>query len=102
MFSYWIGWALLTICKAVLLTSCIIGAVGGILNFSEYLLLAIIFLPASVFFLYDFIYQLLVPVYGGVGKRLHKPSDTPMYMGLAPSHKEAKEVLARGHCIIWD
>lgn len=101
MFSYWLGWAWLTILKAIFLASCIIGAIGGCINV-EHLLLAIIFIPASVFLLYDFIYQVLVPFLGGVGNRCHKPSDTPMYMGLAPSWREAQEELKKGHCIIWD
>jgi len=100
MVSYWFSWATLTLLKVVLLGGCIIGAIGGCINV-EYILLAIIFIPMSIFFLYDCIYQTLIPLKGGAGARLHKPSDTPMYMGLAPSYKEAKEILARGHCIIW-
>ncbi len=92
---------MLTLIKVALLTGCVIGAVGGCIN-TEHLLLAIIFIPASIFFLYDFVYQVLVPFIGGEGNRLHKPSDTPMYMGLAPSWREAKEELRKGHRIIWD
>jgi len=88
--------------KGGLLVGSTIGAIGGLLNPEEFLLLAIIFVPFSIWFLYDFVYQLLVPLYGGKGYRLHKPIDTPMWMGLAPSYQGAKEIIKRGHCIIWD
>ena len=102
MINYWLTWSLLTIFKGALLTGSIIGAIGGILNFIEMGLLAIMFVPFSIFMLYDFIYQCLVPFIGGKGNRLHKPIDTPVWMGLAPSYKEAKEIISRGQCIIWD
>lgn len=102
MINYWLIWSLLTIFKGALLTGSIIGAIGGILNFTEMELLAIIFVPFSIYILYDFIYQLLVPLIGGKGRRLHKPIDTPVWIGLAPSYKEAKEIIGRGECIIWD
>lgn len=101
MKSYWLWWVLLTIFKAGMLFVAILGAIGGIVNPSQFLLLAITCVPLSIWFLYDFVYQVLVPIQGGVGNRLHKPSDTPMYMGLAPSWREAKEEIRMGHCIIW-
>lgn len=102
MIGYWLSWSMLTIVKGGLLVGSIFGAIGGVLNFSSYALLAILFVPVSIFWLYDFVYQLLIPLTGGVGNRLHKPSDTPMYMGLAPSYQEAKEIVRKGHPIIWD
>lgn len=101
MKNYWINWITLTFFKAVLLTGCVIGSVGGIIHFSDYGLLAILFVPLSVFLLYDFTYQLLIPFIGGIGNRFHKPSDTPIFMGLAPSYKGAKEIIKKRHCIIW-
>ena len=104
MLKYMLEWAILTTFKAALLAGCIIGAVGGILNFNEYSLLALIFIPFTLFFLYDFVHQLLVPMIGGAGNRDNKPhfpSDTPVFMGLAPSYREAKRELSKGHCIIW-
>ena len=101
MKSYWLWWVLLTIFRAGMLLCSVVGAISGIVNFGQFGLLAIVFVPLSIWFLYDFIYQVLVPLQGGVGNRLHKPSDTPMYMGLAPSWREAKEDLRIGHCIIW-
>ncbi|MBA7698432.1 hypothetical protein ES703_107109 [subsurface metagenome] len=100
--SYWLPWSILTIFKGGLLTGSIIGAIGGILHLTEFWLLAILFIPFSIWLLYDFSWQLLVPLIGGRGNRLHKPSDTPMYMGLAPSFKEAKELKRKGYCIIWE
>ena len=102
MISYWLRWAILTVFKGGLLVGSIIGSIEGILNFKNYTLLAIIFIPFSIFFAYDFLYQVLVPLIGGRGNRLRKPIDTPVYMGLAPSYREAKEILKKGHCIIWD
>lgn len=101
MKKYWLWWIILTLFKAGILIGAIFSATGGVLNFEEYGLLAIIFIPFSLWFLHDFIYQLLVPLTGGTGWRLHKPSDTPVYMGLAPSWKEARNEIRKGHCIIW-
>ena len=79
----------------------VLGAIGGVTNFSKFGLLAVVFVPLSIWFLYDLVYQVLVPIQGGVGNRLHKPSDTPMYMGLAPNWREAREEVKKGHCIVW-
>lgn len=102
MIGYWLSWFLLTLFKGVMLTGVIFGAIGGIMNMPDYLLLVILFVPVSMWLLTDFIYQLLIPKIGGVGWRLHRPIDTPMYMGLAPSCRAAKEILRKGQCIIWD
>jgi len=101
MKRYWLEWILLTIFKAAMLGCSVLGAIGGILYPQSYLLLAIIFIPLSIWFLYDFVYQVLIPGRGGRGYQLHKPSDTPMYMGLGPPWKTAKEELNKGRCIIW-
>lgn len=101
MIYYWLCWILLTILKGSLLAGSVYATIGGILHFNNYVLL-VVFVPLSIFFLRDFIYQLLVPITGGVGNRLSKPSDTPIYMGLAPSYKEAREALRKGECIIWE
>jgi len=100
MFNYWLTWIMVALFKTALLTGCIIGAIGGCIS-TEHRLLAILFIPLAIFFLHDYIYQILVPFIGGVGWRLHKPSDTPVYMGLAPSYKEARAEISKGHCIIW-
>ncbi len=102
MLSYWFTWLVVTILKGGILAGSIVGAVGGILDFNSYALLAILFISLSLFFLYDFIQQLLVPLIGGEGYRLGKPSDTPVYMGLAPPFREARKLLAQGGCIIWE
>lgn len=102
MIGYWLSWSLLTMFKVGLLVGFAAGAAGGVLHFGEYGLLAIIFVPASIWSVCDLVYQIRVPLVGGRGNQLHKPSDTPMYMGLAPSYREAKEIIRKGHCIIWD
>ena len=102
MINYWLVWSLLTMFKWILLSISVIGAVGGILHPKEFLLLVILFIPLSIWLLYDFIYQVLVPFYGGKGYRLHKPIDTPVWIGLAPPYREAKEIAKRGHSIIWE
>ncbi len=102
MTNYWLTWGLLTLFKGGLLFGSVTGAIGGILYPKEFLLLAILFVPLSIWLLYDFIYQILVPVYGGKGNRLHKPIDTPIWIGLAPPYKEAKEITVKGWPIIWD
>ena len=102
MFGYWLSWSLLTIFKGGMLGLSIVGAIGGVLYWDKYALLAILFVPCSLWFLYDYVWQLLLPFIGGRGYRLHKPIDTPMYMGLAPPYKEAKEITSKGLGIIWD
>ena len=101
--NYWLPWFLLTIIKLGMLIFSNYAAIEGILH-PEYSLLAILFAPLSLLFIYDFAWQLLVPFIGGEGNRNHKPSDTPIFMGLAPSSKEAKQlpvIPGSGKNIIW-
>lgn len=102
MVNYWLCWLSLTLIKLALLTGCVIGAVGGLVNIgNEMLLLAIMFVPASLFLGCDMVWQILVPLRGGEGYIHSKPSDTPIYMGLAPPTRVARELAARGEGIIW-
>lgn len=100
MIQYWVRWILLTLFKAWMVGMAIVASVGGVRT-PEYVVLAVIFVPMSIWFLYDFAWQVRVPVWGGCGYRNHKASDLPMYMGLAPDWRHAKEELNKGRCIIW-
>jgi hypothetical protein len=91
MIRYWVEWGILTLFKLGILSFCTYTVISSIFHFDVYGLLAIFFVPLSLFFLYDFIWQILVPFIGGYGNVHHVPSDTPVFMGLTLSWRETKK-----------
>ena len=72
--KYWTIWILGTVIKGAVLTGCTVATIGGV-SHPDYVLLAVMFIPLSLFFAADMVRQILLPLTGG------KILDTPVFFG---------------------